>query len=109
MKGRGRDTTEEHNMIDYTLSIIARQEYEERVRSLTSVQDYEEWLRDDRQLAIWPIRSGIASVRQREPGWALKRTGRLLSNLGSALVALGTRLDDKTRALDDTALQSQLE
>ena len=77
-------------MIDYNASIIARLEHEERVRSLIPVRDYDDRLKDDRSLSIWPLRAGIAATPEDEseqPG--------VLYTLGSALVALGERIRDQ--------------
>ena len=77
-------------MIDYNASIIARLEYEERIRSLIPVRDYDDRLKDDRSLSIWPVRGGIAATPEdgsEQPG--------VLYTLGSALVALGERIRDQ--------------
>jgi len=74
-------------MSDYNASIIARLEYEERVRSLVPVRDYDDRLKDDRSLSIWPLRAGLADPseeKSEQPG--------VLYTLGSALIALGEKL-----------------
>jgi len=61
-------------MIDYTASLIARMEHEERVRSMTPVYDYDEWLTDN------------------AGHWQLPRFGSLWSALGKGIASLGVRL-----------------
>lgn len=77
-------------MSDYNASIIARLEYEERVRSLVPVRDYDDRLKDDRSLSIWPVRAGVENISEEnseQPG--------LLYAVGSALVSLGEKLRDQ--------------
>ncbi len=66
-------------MIDYVESKIARQEHEQRVRSLTPVREHAAWLKDDRQLSLWPIRAGIVAASPERRGWLSKQVRRLLS------------------------------
>ena len=82
---------EEFTMLDYNVSMIARQEHEQRVRSLVPVQEYDELLNDDRQLSVWPIRAGIALNRE-QPDWLSRWAGQLFIRLGSRLTATGERL-----------------
>ncbi len=79
-------------MLDYNASIIARQEHEQRVRSLVPVQEYDVRFNDDRQLSVWPIRAGIALKRKAQPAWLSQRLGQLFITLGSRLTATGERL-----------------
>jgi hypothetical protein len=83
---------EEFTMLDYNASVIARQEHEQRVRSLVPVQEYDDRLNDDRQLSVWPIRAGIALKRNVQPDWLSRRVGQLFITLGSRLTATGERL-----------------
>src|SRR5712691_11576317 len=76
-------------MIDYNLSRIAREEYEQQVRSLVPVQDYDVRLNDDRQLSTSPIQAGIADVSQEQSGWASKRVGQVLYAVGTVLASTG--------------------
>jgi len=71
-------------MIDYNVSVIARLEHEERVRSLAPVQEYDDRLKDDRSLSTYPIRAGVAAAdedQSSQPG--------LLYTVGSVLVTAG--------------------
>jgi hypothetical protein len=76
-------------MIDYNLSRIAREEYEQRVRSLVPVQEYDVRLSDDRQLSTSPIQAGVNNVPQEQSGWASKRVGQVLYAVGSVLASTG--------------------
>src|SRR5690242_8285729 len=54
--------TEGEEMDDYTVSKIARQEYEQRVRAYTPARDHDHRFTDDRQLSLYPIRAGIVGT-----------------------------------------------
>ena len=88
-------------MLDYIESRIARQEYEQRVRSHTPVRDHAAWLKDDRQLSIWPIRAGIVSACQNRLDGVSKPVSRLLSRIGG--ISLGKRVQQ------DVVLEVSLE
>ena len=64
-------------MLDIIDSKIARQEYEERVRSLSQVGDYDKWL----------TRNGGS--------WLAKQAGSLLSSVGNSIAALGEKLNSR--------------
>jgi hypothetical protein len=81
--------TEDKAMIDYTVSMIARMEHEERIRSLTPVHDYDVWL------------THIAGHWQSQP------LGGLLASLGKGLTILGARLKPKREAALDSSLVEQ--
>jgi len=75
-------------MMEYMASKIAKMEFDERVRKLTPVYD-DEWLKDDRQLSVWPIQGGVPLVSEEQANWAAQQLGRLLYTVGSGLVATG--------------------
>lgn len=82
-------------MLDYIASKNARQEHERRIRSLTPVQEHDDWLKDDRQLSIYPILAGIASDTPDQPGWLSQWLGQLLTATGNRLSALGERMQQE--------------
>ena len=85
----GERCAKEINMLDYTESKLAYRNYEARVRSFTPIHDYEDRLRDDRLLSVWPVRSGIADPREVNSGWLSTQIGRLFYATGSGLASAG--------------------
>ena len=79
-------------MLEYYASKLARQEHEQRVKSLTPVQDHDALLTDDRQLAIYPILAGTVGTSNDQPGWVSKYVGQVLTTMGNNLSALGERM-----------------
>ena len=70
-------------MIDYIASKSAHREYEERVRSLTPVRDYDEWLKS-------------------EAGhWQSPSLGGVLSSLVKSLASIGNRPEQQPQATRD--------
>jgi hypothetical protein len=61
-------------MIDYTVSMIARMEHEQRIRSLAPVPEYGNSLKAD------------------QPRWVAIQAGRLLHALGSGLASIRERM-----------------
>jgi hypothetical protein len=80
-------------MIDLIESKLARQEFEQRVRTYTPVQTHDARLTDDRQLTVYPIRSGVVGVSDNRFGWVSRGARRLLS-------AITTRLDSLEEQLE---------
>jgi hypothetical protein len=76
-------------MIDYVESKMARREYEERVRSLVPVEDYDAWL------------NGTAGH------WQALSVGRLLSSLGTRIAAVRYRLKHSRQAQPDGTFSVQ--
>jgi|GEM_PF-4093763 hypothetical protein len=76
-------------MLDYMESKLAYREHEARVRSAAPVYDYEDRLRDDRLLSVWPVQSGIANPRQEKTGWLSRQIGRLFYVIGTGLASSG--------------------
>src|SRR5215813_13701507 len=76
-------------MMDYNLSRLAREEYEQRIRAIRPVQEHDTRLADDRQLATEPIRGGVAFSQQVQSGWASERVGRVLYAVGTVLASTG--------------------
>jgi hypothetical protein len=78
-------------MLEIIDSRIARQEYEERIRSLQQVVNYDSWLTD------------------KAGSWLAQQAGSLLSSLGNGLVALGEKLAPRETEADglDTLLPDQ--
>ena len=79
-------------MIDLIESKLARQEFEQRVRSYTPVQQHDARLTDDRQLTVFPIQSGVAGAPEDYSGGAAQQARRLLSAITSRLSSLGERM-----------------
>lgn len=73
-------------MLDIVDSKIARQEYEERVRSLSQVGDYDKWL----------TRNGGS--------WLAKQAGSLLSSVGNSIASLGEKLNPKHEDVLETLI-----
>jgi hypothetical protein len=76
-------------MSDYLASRVAREEYEQRIRSIVPVYEHDVWLRDDRRLSVWPIQSGIAGTSPQRLAWVTRRVGRLFQALGGGLTTTG--------------------
>ena len=76
-------------MIDYTASMIARLEHEERVRSLARIDDYDVWL------------------THKAGHWQAPQVGGLLSSLGKGLASLRDRLKHKRGVALDSPLAGQ--
>jgi hypothetical protein len=72
-------------MIGYVESRIARQEHEERVRSLTRVDDYDVWL------------------TRRAGNWLSQPVGGLLLSLGKSLSALAGKLKPSRAIVPDSS------
>ena len=94
-------------MLDLIESKLARQEFEQRVWSLTPVQDHDERLSDDRQLTIYPIQSGVLGINPIHSDWVARRAGQLLYSVGSGLAALGERLEHGRNPASAHANQEQ--
>jgi hypothetical protein len=86
-------------MIDLIASKIAQQEHEQRIRSLLPVNENAVWLKDDRQLSLWPIRAGIAGVSRDRLGSVSNSVRRLLS---------AVHLNNRTAQRRDIALKVSL-
>jgi hypothetical protein len=82
-------------MLDYIASKTARDEHEQRVRSFVPVQGHDVRLTDDRQLTVWPVRSGIVCNVTAQSNWLKQQVGRLLDKLGSELIATGEWMRQK--------------
>jgi len=79
-------------MIELIESNIARQEFEQRVRSFTPVHAHDARLSDDRQLTVFPIRSGVAGVPGAHSNWPSTQAQRVLAAITMGLSSLGERL-----------------
>src|SRR4051794_31181869 len=76
-------------MIDYIQSKLAKQEYEQRVRSLTPIQEFDSQLTDDRKLTIYPIRSGIVGTHPEQSDGIFRQIQRFLTTLVNGLSFFG--------------------
>jgi hypothetical protein len=76
-------------MIEYLESKIARQEYEERVRGLARIDDYDVWL------------------TPRAGNWLSQQVGSLLLSLGKSLAALTGRREPRQGIAPDSAPAGQ--
>ena len=76
-------------MIEYTASRLARQEHEERVRSLARVYDYDEWLTDT---------AGY---------WQAPPLGSVLAAIATRVASLGNRFKNKQQAVVNSPLAGQ--
>ncbi len=76
-------------MNEYFAVMIARAEYENRLRSMTPVYDFDEWIPDE------------------QPGWTARQVGRLLCSLGNGLAAVGDRLRNGRGIVLETQLMEQ--
>ena len=93
-------------MIDpFMASKIAKREYEERIRSLTPVQDHDGRLKDDRQLSVYRVLSGIAVTHHDMSGRMSRQAQRLLYALSSGLRSLGTQLKRDQNISLETSLK----
>ena len=76
-------------MYDYVAIMIARTEYEQRVQSMTPIQDFDGWIRDD------------------PPPWVSRKVGQLLCALGNTLASVGERMRNGRGIVLESSLPMQ--
>jgi hypothetical protein len=65
---------EDDGMYDPLVTMIARTEHEQRVRSMTPIQDFDQWIHDE------------------PPPWIARKVGQLLCTVGALLASIGERM-----------------